>query len=226
MSLSENLCLCLSMTVTGLPVSLEKCLGTLLQDNALTSWRIFSSESGEQTVTIKLHPHSETRNGDQQAGQSIGGWYRKGQAKTRRDRERWQAYQARLGTDTKHGDNLYKRDTELRVDTRNAINSKGLGLVCSRTDSKDVCVVAEQDSMTGGGGIAVSTGLTDSAHSPMLCDSFQPIVRGKSSEMCDDRNNCLPDKIDRSPIGKEVTTLYPFLASDIFPKTNTPTQKK
>ena len=87
------------MTVCGLPQSLEKCLGSLLQDNTLSSWRIFSADGGGHSVTIRFSPHETTQHGEQHSSQA-GGWYRKGNAKVKRDRERWVKYQDRLKCDS------------------------------------------------------------------------------------------------------------------------------
>ena len=76
------------MTASGLPQGLEKCLSALLQDNSLTSWRIFAGDSGDHTVTIKLHAR-ETVHGEQHTG----GWYKKGHARVKRDRQRWTQHQ-------------------------------------------------------------------------------------------------------------------------------------
>ena len=76
------------MTASGLPQGLEKCLSALLQDNSLTSWRIFAGDSGDHTVTIRLHAR-ETAHGEQHNG----GWYKKGHARVKRDRQRWIQHQ-------------------------------------------------------------------------------------------------------------------------------------
>ena len=96
------------MTVSGLPLSLERCLGSLLLDNTLTSWKIFSNESGGQTVTIRLHPQDST-----QRDTLAGGWYRKGEAKQKRDRHRWQQYKDRLKSDSKTtGGDFYEKTVD------------------------------------------------------------------------------------------------------------------
>ena len=133
------------MTASGLPLCLEKSLGTLLQDNALTSWQIFSKESGELTVTIKLQPHDKTHNGDQQ---STGGWYKKGQTKLRRDKQRWIDYQARQKTNTKTNEHLNRisNESSSSVDGRgHSTKTMGTGGVCRQTDSEKACVMAEQE---------------------------------------------------------------------------------
>ena len=133
------------MTASGLPLCLEKSLGTLLQDNALTSWQIFSKESGELTVTIKLQPHDKTHNGDQQ---STGGWYKKGQTKLRRDKQRWIDYQARQKTNTKTNEHLNRisNESSSSVDGRgHPTKTMGTGGVCRQTDSEKACVMAEQE---------------------------------------------------------------------------------
>ena len=76
------------MTASGLPQGLEKCLSALLQDNSLTSWRIFAGDGGDHTVTIRLHAR-ETAHGEQHTG----GWYKKGHARMNRDRQRWIQHQ-------------------------------------------------------------------------------------------------------------------------------------
>ena len=128
------------MTVCGLPQSLEKCLGSLLQDNTLTSWKIFSNDGGH-TVTLRLHPQdTTTRHGEQgeQKHTSIaGGWYRKGEAKVKRDRERWNKYQERLKCDSR-----YPYAGEKPVNDSDSCCSKNLtnGEVCS-----GVSLVTEAD---------------------------------------------------------------------------------
>ena len=89
------------MTVCGLPQSLEKCLGSLLQDNTLKSWRIFSTDDGGHSVTIRFNPQETTQHGEQHSSLA-GGWHRKGNAKVKRDRERLVKYQERLKCDSRH----------------------------------------------------------------------------------------------------------------------------
>ena len=119
------------MTACGLPQSLEKCLGSLLEDNTLTTWKIFSNDVGH-TVTLRLHPNgTTTRHGEQnkQKQSSIaGGWYRKGEAKVKRDRERWNRYQERLRCDF-----TYPNAGEKPINDSDICVSKNLtnGEVCS-----------------------------------------------------------------------------------------------
>ena len=83
------------MTASGLPLSLEKCLGSLFQVNTLSSWRIFASDCGEHVVTIKLRPREDTQHGEQHTAMTDG-WVRKGQSRAKRDRQRWIDHQEKL----------------------------------------------------------------------------------------------------------------------------------
>ena len=129
------------MTVCGLPQSLDKCLSSLLQDNTLTSWKIFSNDGGGHTVTIRLQPATTTRHGEQNS--IAGGWYRKGESKARRDRERWNKYQERFSRDSRSPNVEVCEKTNFYSDT---CVSKGVteGQVCSGGTSATVAVETEK----------------------------------------------------------------------------------
>ena len=91
------------MTASGLPLGLEKCLSALLQENTLSSWRIFANDSGDHTVTIRLNPRvSPSRYSEQHTG----GWYKKGYARVKRDRERWTQHQNKLKSDNRNASGI------------------------------------------------------------------------------------------------------------------------
>ena len=116
------------MTASGLPLSLEKCLGSLLQDNALSSWRIFASDGGGHVVTIKMHPREVTRHGEQHTTVA-GGWFRKGQARVKRDRQRWIDFQ----------DRLENTRPCRQFDTRGVVPGASRGAIGVGGRSDDVC---------------------------------------------------------------------------------------
>ena len=84
-----------------LPKALESILGALLSNHFIVSWKV-TADGQNPTVVLRMQPDHEFQDVGKH-GRPIdsitGGWHKKGPARVRRDRERWQAHQQRINSD-------------------------------------------------------------------------------------------------------------------------------
>ena len=201
------------MSACGLPLGLDKCLNSLLQDNALTSWKIFASDSGGHTITLRLHPLEATRYGDQFSGVT-GSWVRKGQAKVKRDRQRWlehkdrqQSYKQCVDSGTRNR-SYYDNSEKMTSDKSCTVKVPG-GSVCDRGD---VAMTQTTETETEGKG-EPSEELYDKASTCTGNVSLPSQIKSVHSLEHNEASNYDIDRSNDTCTHRQYTSLFP----DMFP---------